>query len=181
MAAQDLPHHKAWGDVTVDLLQRLGMNVDHAAIDWGTVVARRAQKNAPGQGGWQIYHTSPYGVDLTTPTNIFIRGDGSSGPNGWATNPAVEREISAWFEATNLEEERAGSTESRSITRFLPPWASACATTLGARASTASPRGRCRCSGGSARLFNLSAVELMPVNGTSQTCSMSARVSAFRG
>ena len=109
MAAQDLPHHKAWGDVTVDLLQRLGVNVDHAAIDWGTVVARRAQKNAPGQGGWQIYHTSPYGVDLATPTNIFIRGDGSSGSNGWATNPAVEREISAWFDATNLEEEKAAA------------------------------------------------------------------------
>ena len=109
MAAQDLPHHKVWGDVTVDLLQRLGVNVDHAAIDWGTVVARRAQKNPPGQGGWQIYHTGPYGVDLATPTNIFIRADGSSGSNGWATNPAVETEIRAWFDATSLEEEKAAA------------------------------------------------------------------------
>src|SRR5438445_10219756 len=37
--------------------------VDHAAIDWGTVVARRAQKNPQGQGGWTIYHTGTYGVD----------------------------------------------------------------------------------------------------------------------
>jgi len=109
MAAQDLPHHKVWGDVTVDLLQRLGVNVDHAAIDWGTVVARRAQKNPPGQGGWQIYHTGPYGVHLATPTNIFIRADGSSGSNGWATNPAVETEIRAWFDATSLEEEKAAA------------------------------------------------------------------------
>ena len=106
MAAQDLPHLKAWGDVTVHLLQRLGINVDHAAVDWGTVVARRAQKNVPGQGGWQIYHTSPYGVDLATPTNVFIRADGSSGSNGWATNPVVERELAAWFDAGTLEEEK---------------------------------------------------------------------------
>jgi peptide/nickel transport system substrate-binding protein len=107
MAAQDLPHHKAWGDVTVHVLQQLGVNVDHAAIDWGTVVARRAQQNAPGQGGWQLYHTSPYGVDLATPTSVHMRADGSSGANGWATSPAVETELAAWFNSTSFEEERA--------------------------------------------------------------------------
>src|SRR6201981_3568626 len=68
MAAQDLPHHKAWGDVTVDLLQRLGVNVDFVAVDWGTVVARRAQKKPPGQGGWHVYPTSIFGVDCVIPT-----------------------------------------------------------------------------------------------------------------
>jgi peptide/nickel transport system substrate-binding protein len=47
---------KAWGEVTADLLKRLGMNVDFAAIDWGTVVARRAQKSPPGQGGSSENH-----------------------------------------------------------------------------------------------------------------------------
>src|SRR6266849_1201620 len=62
MAAQDqsLPF-KAWGEVTADLLQRLGMKVDLAAIDWGTVIARRTQKSPPGEGGWSMYHTGPSG------------------------------------------------------------------------------------------------------------------------
>jgi hypothetical protein len=34
MAAQDLAHSKAWGGVTTDLLKRLDMNVDFAAMDW---------------------------------------------------------------------------------------------------------------------------------------------------
>jgi hypothetical protein len=34
MAAQDLAAHKAWGDVTLDLLHRLGMNVEFVAADW---------------------------------------------------------------------------------------------------------------------------------------------------
>ena len=46
LAAQDIPSLKGWGDVTADLLKRLGMKVDLAAIDWGTVVARRLNKAA---------------------------------------------------------------------------------------------------------------------------------------
>ena len=41
---------KAWGDITADLLKRLGMNVDLNAIDWGTVGARRAAGIAAGPG-----------------------------------------------------------------------------------------------------------------------------------
>ena len=107
MAAQDLQHHKAWGDVTVDLLKRLGVNVEFAAVDWGTVVARRAQKNPPSQGGWHLYHTTIYGVDSATPTNTFLRANGNMAVSGWPKSPAVEAEIAAWFDATALEDEKA--------------------------------------------------------------------------
>jgi peptide/nickel transport system substrate-binding protein len=107
MASQDLPHHKAWGDVTVDLLTRLGVKVDFAAIDWGTVVARRTQKTPPGQGGWHMYHTSLAGVDCVDPTNKFIRTDGSLAINGWPKSEAVEAEVAAWFGAGTREEEKA--------------------------------------------------------------------------
>ena len=39
LAGHDLPPQKGWGDLTVDLLMRLGMKVDYVAVDWGTVVA----------------------------------------------------------------------------------------------------------------------------------------------
>ena len=50
LVAQDQSITKAQGDVTADLLKRLGMNVDFAAIDWGTLGAV-ARKNAADQGG----------------------------------------------------------------------------------------------------------------------------------
>jgi peptide/nickel transport system substrate-binding protein len=109
MAAQDIPHHKAWGDVTVDLLKRLDMNVDFAAVDWGTVVARRAQKKPPKDGGYHLSHTSIYGVDSVAPTTIFLRADGRASVNGWADSPAVEAETAAWFDATALDEEKAAA------------------------------------------------------------------------
>jgi peptide/nickel transport system substrate-binding protein len=107
MAAQDIPHHKAWGDVTADLLKRLDINVDFAAVDWGTVVARRAQKKPPKDGGWHMFHTSIYGVDAVVPTSPFLVADGKSPVNGWAKSPAVETEIAAWFDATTLDQEKA--------------------------------------------------------------------------
>src|SRR5262249_34410645 len=96
LAAQDFPHMKAWGDVTADLLVRLGMKVDLVAVDWGTVIARRTQKSQPGQGGWHLYHNSIYGVDGVDPMNKLIRASGDLLANGWANIPEVESGVDAW-------------------------------------------------------------------------------------
>jgi peptide/nickel transport system substrate-binding protein len=107
MAAQDLPNHKAWGDVTADLLARLGMKVDFVAQDWGTILSRRTQKAPPSQGGWHIYHTAYAGVDCLDPTNKFIRAHGDKAAFGWPDIPQVEAEVAAWYHATTLAEEKA--------------------------------------------------------------------------
>jgi peptide/nickel transport system substrate-binding protein len=106
LAAQDFGNHKAWGDVTVDLLKRLDIKVDFAAVDWGTVIARRAQKSAPRQGGWQMFINSYYGVDFADPTSRLLRANGNELANGWANNPQIEAEIAAWYDATSLDEEK---------------------------------------------------------------------------
>jgi peptide/nickel transport system substrate-binding protein len=108
LVAQDLAYTKALGDVTADLLKRLGMNVDFAAIDWGTVGARRAQKTPPGQGGWQMFHTWHAGVDCVNPAvSIGVRANGDNAWFGWPNIPAVEAEVTAWFGAKTLDEEKA--------------------------------------------------------------------------
>jgi len=107
LVAQDQSITKAQGDVTADLLKRLGMNVDFAAIDWGTVGARRAQKTPPGQGGWQMFHTWHAGADCISPAPYnAIRANGEKAWFGWPDIPQVEAEIASWFEAESLEEEK---------------------------------------------------------------------------
>jgi peptide/nickel transport system substrate-binding protein len=106
MAAQDLFQFKAWGDVTVDLLKRLEMKVDFAAVDWGTLIARRMQKSPPCQGGWQMFVTGGFGVEYADPTNLKLRANGNEVQNGWANNPQIEAEIAAWYDATSLDEEK---------------------------------------------------------------------------
>jgi peptide/nickel transport system substrate-binding protein len=108
LVAQDQPITKAQGDVTADLLKRLGMNVDFAAIDWGTVGARRAVKTPPGQGGWQMFHTWHSGADCINPAvAIGVRASGEKAWFGWPEVPAVEAEVTAWYEAKTLDEEKA--------------------------------------------------------------------------
>jgi peptide/nickel transport system substrate-binding protein len=108
LVAQDQSITKAQGDITADLLKRLGMNVDFAAIDWGTVGARRAQKSPPGQGGWQMFHTWHAGADCISPAAYNqIRATGDKAWFGWPDSPQVEAEVTSWFEAKNLEEEHA--------------------------------------------------------------------------
>ena len=50
LVAQDQPPLKAMGEVTADLLKKIGMTVDFVATDWGTVGQRRASKYAAGAG-----------------------------------------------------------------------------------------------------------------------------------
>jgi peptide/nickel transport system substrate-binding protein len=108
LVAQDQPITKAQGDVTADLLKRLGMNVDYAAIDWGTVGARRAVKTPPGQGGWQMFHTWHSGADCINPAvAIGVRASGDKAWFGWPEAPAVETEVTAWYAAKTLDEEKA--------------------------------------------------------------------------
>jgi len=108
IVAQDQFITKAQGDVTADLLKRLGMNVDFVATDWGTVGARRAVKSPPGQGGWHMFHTWHAGSDCINPAPyIAIRATGDTAWFGWPNSPQVEAEITSWFEAKTLDEEKA--------------------------------------------------------------------------
>src|ERR1700734_4880 len=91
IVAQDQPITKAQGDVTADLLKRMGMNVDFVATDWGTVGARRAQKTPHNQGGWEMFHTWHAGADCLSPAGYNgIRGNGDKAWWGWPTSPKVE-------------------------------------------------------------------------------------------
>jgi peptide/nickel transport system substrate-binding protein len=105
LVAQDIPRLKAWGDVTADLLKRLGMKVDFVATDWGTVMARRFQKSPPGQGGWHITLSAQAGALNINPIGYAtLRANGES--HGWPNSPQVEAEIATWFDAKTLDEEK---------------------------------------------------------------------------
>jgi peptide/nickel transport system substrate-binding protein len=101
MAAQDIASHKAWGDVAADLLVRLGLKVDFAAVDFGTLVARGLQKSPPGQGGWNMFVIAGSGTDFIDPTNRWLR------TNSEKAIPEIETEIAAWYDAKSLDEEKS--------------------------------------------------------------------------
>ena len=108
LVAQDQPALKAMGEITADLLKRMGMNVDFVATDWGTVGQRRASKSPPGQGGWGMFHTWHAGSDCVSPVgNIAMRAGGEKAWFGWPDIPEVEKNLDAWYDAKTLDEEKS--------------------------------------------------------------------------
>jgi peptide/nickel transport system substrate-binding protein len=110
----DIPSAKALADITGDLLKRLGLNVDYQAMDWATLVQRRAKKEPVEQGGWSIYHTSWSGVDQTNPVgHVFLRGNGQDATVGWPTSPKLEELRNAWLAAPDLAAQKALAAETQ--------------------------------------------------------------------
>jgi peptide/nickel transport system substrate-binding protein len=98
-------------DVTFDLLKKLGMNVELAASDFGTVTKRRNSKESIDKGGWSILHTwAPTSVMGTPLSNPFIRGLGTTGFPGWAADDRIEQLIRQWVLMPN-ETERSALTD----------------------------------------------------------------------
>jgi peptide/nickel transport system substrate-binding protein len=88
----DSPYAHAPALVTAELLKKIGAAVDIAAMDWSTMLARRASKAPVGQGGWNIFHTWSTGLDvMTPPVHAGIGGAGEKAWFGWPTNEAIEK------------------------------------------------------------------------------------------
>jgi peptide/nickel transport system substrate-binding protein len=99
----DIASAKALADITADMLRHVGMNVDAQAMDWATLVQRRAKMEPVDQGGWSIFHTSWSGLDQINPAgHVFLRGNGKAASPGWPSDPKIEALRDAWFQAPDL-------------------------------------------------------------------------------
>jgi peptide/nickel transport system substrate-binding protein len=108
MGASDLPVIKAEADVGADMLTKSGMNVDYQVMDWGTLVLRRAKKDPPDKGGWNVFFTGFGGLDFINPAvHLLLRGNGANAWFGWPDDPKMETLRQAWFDAPNLAAQQA--------------------------------------------------------------------------
>ena len=66
------------------LMEKAGMKVDLQSMDWQTLGSRRARKDAPDKGGWNVFLTSSASVDIVDPlVNTYINAVGESAWFGW--------------------------------------------------------------------------------------------------
>jgi peptide/nickel transport system substrate-binding protein len=101
--ATDIPQLHAEALITNDLFRKLGLNVELATSEWGTVVKRVNMREPIERGGWSIFNTANAYFELINPaTNRFLRAGGvTSAFVGWPTDERIETLRSAWFEATD--------------------------------------------------------------------------------
>ena len=108
VVATDVGITKAQGDVTADMLKRIGFEVDFVATDWGTVGARRAKKDPPSQGGWNIFHTWHAGADCVNPAPYTaLDAGGDKAWFGWPKSDEVQADILKWYAAPDAAGEKA--------------------------------------------------------------------------
>jgi len=89
--------------VATDMLQKVGMNVDSATSDWGTLLQRRGNKNPVDQGGWNMVVALFGGIDLANPGgHPLLRGNGQGAWFGWPEAPKLEALRDQWFDAPDL-------------------------------------------------------------------------------
>ena len=99
----DIRQLHAEAAVTADLLKRLGLNVEVATTEWGTVIKRIYSKNSVAQGGWNVLVTAFATHDMLNPaTTRNLRAPGAKGVlPGWPDDEKLEALRASWLAATD--------------------------------------------------------------------------------
>ncbi len=88
MKPTDLASIQKLPDVAAQLLRQAGFKVDLQAMDWQTLVGRRAKKDSVDKGGWHMFLTAWQAFDVWNPISnpaMDTRGEKSTW-FGWATD-----------------------------------------------------------------------------------------------
>jgi peptide/nickel transport system substrate-binding protein len=102
--------------VSRELMTQIGFNVDLQSMDWSTVVARRAKKDPPAQGGWNVLFTWWIASDVINPAvHAGISGAGASAWFGWPENGEIEKLKTDWVRATDRARQRQVAEEIQKI------------------------------------------------------------------
>ena len=108
MGAGDLPTIGRLNDIAADLLARLGFNVDHVVLDWGSMLLRMANRSPTGKGGWNVFCVHVPGITQIDPSaHNFLRAAGDRAVFGWPHDPQLETMRDAWFSSTTPAEQHA--------------------------------------------------------------------------
>jgi peptide/nickel transport system substrate-binding protein len=92
MKPTDLAAIQKLPDVAAQLLRQAGFKVDLQAMDWNTVVTRRAKKEPPAQGGWNMFCTAWVAPDIWNPlANPAVGALGEKSWFGWPSDAELEK------------------------------------------------------------------------------------------
>jgi len=112
MDAIDQPLNHAEASVTAEVLKKIGLNVELQAMDWGTLVTRRAKKDPIDKGGWNIFCTGWVGADGMDPiVNLPLDSSGDKAWFGWPTDDKIEALRTQWLKAPTFDERKKIAAE----------------------------------------------------------------------
>ena len=94
-----------------ETLVRLGATVDVLALDWSTVLQRRASKNPPGPGsqggGWSLLATNATVTGISSPLLNTFNRNCEQAWYGWACDPKIVELSRQWTLETDPDKRKA--------------------------------------------------------------------------
>lgn len=115
MRPTDLPVLSKAPLVVKQQLEQAGFVVDMQSMDWQSLVARRARKDPPAQGGWNAFITAAVAADNANPiTMVMMNAAGAKGWFGWQDDPELEK-IKGDFVKARTDAERRRFAEAAQL------------------------------------------------------------------
>jgi peptide/nickel transport system substrate-binding protein len=119
MKPTDLSSIDKLPEVAAQLMRQAGLKVDLQAMDWQTLVSRRAKKDAPKDGGWNMFCTAWVSPDIDNPVNnAALPARGAATPwFGWPDDAKLEELRSAFMKETDEKKKvaLAGEVQKRAF------------------------------------------------------------------
>ena len=85
---------QAAGSLLAQNMKQVGFTVDEQVMDWGTVLARRANKM-----GWSLFPVYSNGIDMASPLTHFYIASNCADYPGWSCSNAMTGMLTAFVKA----------------------------------------------------------------------------------
>jgi peptide/nickel transport system substrate-binding protein len=108
MHSTDLASLANLAPVAKALMERAGFKVEMQSMDWQTLVARRAKKDLPAQGGWHAFLTAWVSADILNPVMMgFLNAGCDKAMFGWPCDKEIESLRDQYARETDPARQRA--------------------------------------------------------------------------
>ena len=97
----DVTYLNAEALMAAQTLRSIGMNVEMQNSDWASIGARRAKRDAPAAGGWNMYVTVAGEFDANSPVaNAYLGAPCGNSLPGWPCDQKLDELRTAWVKAS---------------------------------------------------------------------------------
>ncbi|MES2937200.1 MAG: ABC transporter substrate-binding protein [Pseudomonadota bacterium] len=108
LVPSDVTYLNAEALMAAQTMRSIGMNVDMQTADWASIGSRRAKRDAPEAGGWNMYVTVAGSFDADSPiTNAYLSASCGTALPGWPCDKQLDDLRTAWLKETNPGKRKA--------------------------------------------------------------------------
>jgi len=108
LVPSDVTYLNAEALMAAQTMKSIGMNVDMQTMDWASIGARRARRDPPQSGGWNVYVTVAGRFDADTPiTHAILSAPCGNNLPGWVCDKQLDDLRAAWVRETDPAKRQA--------------------------------------------------------------------------